>query len=138
MPSPSNMLPNKKLAGTAALLALTSLAAHADVIRVDGINQTLGGRSPGVGNPPLASIAVDVDHNGTTDFSLADNWSVYGTTYISAGGGSLYAFYVYDRSVKVAAQGVAAGAVAAGTLIGPSLTMSGTTTLDLTTNARVG
>lgn len=141
MPSPSNLLSNKNLA-SASLLALTSLAAHADVIRVDGINQSLGGVWFGVGTPPLISIAVDVDHNGTTDFSLANNSPYYGSSYISIGGGlyggGLFSFAVYDRSVTVGAQGVAAGAVAAGTLIGPSLAMSGTTTLDLTTNQRVG
>ncbi len=134
MPSPSNILPNKKIAGTAALLALTSLAAHADVIRVDGIHQTLGQWYVPPGTP--TSVAVDVDHNGTTDFSLANNSSIYGYSY--AGQNADFQFPAFDRSVTVGAQGVAAGAVAAGTLIGPSLAMSSTVTLDLTTNRRVG
>ena len=136
MPSPSNILPNKKLAGTATLLALTSLAAHADVIRVDGLNQSLGPTWFGIGERRPISVDVDVDHNGTTDFSLANNAPVYGNSY--AGQNGVYQFTVLDRSVTVGAQGVAAGAVAAGTLIGPSLAMSGTVTLDLTTNRRVG
>lgn len=139
MPSPSNILPNKKLAGTATLLALTSLAAHADVIRVDGINQSLGPYY-GLGGSTPVSVAVDVDHNGTTDFSLANNASLYGSSYSVIGGIGSTAFGVpvLDRSVTVGAQGVAAGAVAAGTLIGPALATSGTVTLDLTTNRQVG
>jgi hypothetical protein len=139
MPSPCNILPNKKLAGTATLLALTSLAAHADVIRVDGINQSLGGLWFGVGDRPPISANVDVDHNGTTDFSLANNATLYGQSWAVIGGIGSTAFSLpaYDRSVTVGAQGVAAGAVAAGTLIGPSLAMSGTATLDLTTNRQV-
>ncbi|MBV6320860.1 PEP-CTERM sorting domain-containing protein [Duganella violaceipulchra] len=134
MSSPSNILPNKKITGT-ALLALTSLAAHADVIRVDGIHQSLGPTWFGIGERRPISVNVDVDHNGTTDFSLANNALVYGNSY--AGQNGAYQFTVLDRSVTVGAQGVAAGAVAAGTLIGPSLAMSGTVTLDLTTNRRV-
>ena len=136
MSSPSNILPNKKIAGTAALLALTSLAAHADVIRVDGIHQSLGPTWFGIGERRPISVDVDVDHNGTTDFSLANNAPFYGFSY--AGQNGAYRFTVLDRSVTVGAQGVAAGAVAAGTLIGPSLAMSSTVTLDLTTNRRVG
>ncbi|GJJ02361.1 hypothetical protein RugamoR64_28990 [Duganella rhizosphaerae] len=139
MPSPSNILPNKKITGT-ALLALTSLAAHADVIRVDGLNQSLGGLWFGIGTPPLISIAVDVDHNGTTDFSLANNAALYGQSWAVIGGIGSTAFSLpaYDRSVTAGAQGVAASSVAAGTLIGPSLAMSKTVTLDLTTNRQVG
>ncbi len=110
--------PNKLGAGAASLLALTSLAAHADVIRVDGLNQKLF--------TPLAgsfsnTVALDVDHNGTTDVSLTNTNTYFG-------------YNAYDRSVTISGQGVGFGAVAAGTLIGPSLTMSPMRTLDSTTN----
>ncbi|SFU73767.1 PEP-CTERM sorting domain-containing protein [Pseudoduganella namucuonensis] len=107
--------PSHKLgAGAASLLALTSLAAHADVIRVDGLNQKVVGSSS-------TTVGLDVDNSGTNDISLSNNITHSG-----------YSYYM-NRAVTASGQGVGAAAVAAGTLIGPSMAMSATTTLDLTT-----
>jgi hypothetical protein len=114
MSSVPNTSPNKLGAGAASLLALTSLAAHADVIRVDGLHQPVSG-----------TVSLDVDHNGAVDVSVSNTWSEFLDTS------------VLDRAVTASAQGVHAGAVPAGTLIGPAMAMSATTTLDSTSSRYV-
>lgn len=110
-------LPLAYKSGVATLLAASTVTANADIV----IDKTAYGSDNFVdvfdGNNITRTLAIDVDHNGTADFTYTIQKTYWGVSWASGSEVNLY-----HSSYTISGLGVGLP-VTAGTLIGPSLAM---------------